>query len=133
MVAFMREHVRLARLFGEWVKGSSNFELSAPISMGVVCFRVIGSAEASRRSSVAALYERRKDSGRRPQLQEDELDNFNSAIVEQVNESGEAYLTQTKLRGRTVMRIGLGNVLTTERHLADAWELIRKTARSLIS
>jgi len=38
MVAFMREHLRLARLFGEWVKGSSDFELSAPISMGVICF-----------------------------------------------------------------------------------------------
>ncbi|HET7227548.1 MAG TPA: hypothetical protein VFJ55_02815, partial [Chthoniobacterales bacterium] len=67
------------------------------------------------------------DGGRRPPLQEDEFDKFNSAIVEQVNESGRAYLTQTKLRGRTVMRIGLGNVLTTERHLRDAWELIRAT------
>jgi aromatic-L-amino-acid/L-tryptophan decarboxylase len=53
---------------------------------------------------------------------------LNSKIVEQVNESGKAYLTQTKLRGRTVLRIGLGNVLTTERHLRDAWELIRETA-----
>ena len=127
MVAFMREHLRLARLFGEWVKGSGDFELSAPISMGVVCFRFVGYDESSRRSSVAALFERRQDGGRRPPLQEDEFDKFNSAIVEQVNESGRAYLTQTKLRGRTVMRIGLGNVLTTERHLRDAWELIRAT------
>src|SRR5438477_7280621 len=117
MVAFLREHLRLARLFGEWVKESSDFELSAPISMGVVCFR-----------AVAALYERRNDGGRRPPLQATELDILNSEIVEQVNASGDAYLTQTKLRGRTVIRIGLGNVLTTERHLADAWELIRKVA-----
>src|SRR5204863_5271307 len=41
MVAFMREHLRLARLFGAWVKGSRDFELSAPISMGVVCFRFV--------------------------------------------------------------------------------------------
>jgi len=111
MVAFMREHLRLARLFGEWVKGSSDFELSAPISMGVVCFRFVAGPGSS--------------------IPDTKVDTLNSKIVEQVNESGNAYLTQTKLRGRTVIRIGLGNVLTTERHLADAWDLIRKTAHSL--
>ncbi len=110
MVAFLREHLRLANLFGEWVKESEDFELSAPISMGVVCFRFVAGSD---------------DAG-------SELDALNSKIVEQVNASGEAYLTQTKLRGRTIMRIGLGNVLTTERHLAKAWELIQQTARSLI-
>jgi len=35
------------------------------------------------------------------------------------------------LRGRTVMRIGLGNVLTTEEHLHNVWELIQETAESL--
>jgi len=29
------------------------------------------------------------------------------------------------------MRIGLGNVLTTEKHLRDAWEMIRETANAL--
>ena len=59
------------------------------------------------------------------------IDKVNSAVVERINASGRAYLTQTKLRGRTVMRIGFGNVLTTEEHLRDAWELIRKTAEAL--
>src|SRR5262249_52404749 len=112
MVAFMREQLRLARLFGEWVKGSRDFELSVPISMGVVCFRFIGSDEGSRRSGAKAGA--------------DTLNTLNSKIVEEVNASGKAYLTQTKLRGRIVMRIGLGNVLTTERHLENAWELIQE-------
>jgi aromatic-L-amino-acid/L-tryptophan decarboxylase len=131
MVAFLREHLRLARLFGEWVRESNDFELSTPISMGVVCFRFIGHDESSAAASVAALSERRKDGGRRPPLQESELNALNSKIVEQINASGQAYLNQTKLRGRTVMRIGVGNVLTTERHLKAAWELIKKTARGL--
>jgi hypothetical protein len=29
------------------------------------------------------------------------------------------------------MRIGLGNVLTTEQHLRNVWELIQKTAEQL--
>src|SRR5881394_1525725 len=102
ILALMREHLRLARLFGEWVAASDDFELSAPVSMGVVCFRA-----------------------------KDEIDAFNSRIVESVNRSGRAYLNKTKLRGKTVIRLGLGNILTTEKHLRDAWELIQETARSL--
>jgi aromatic-L-amino-acid decarboxylase len=99
IVAFMREHLRLAKLFADWIKADNRFELSATVSMGVVCFRFI-----------------------------DKIDMLNSEIVERVNASGRAYLTQTKLNGRTVMRVGLGNVLTTEEHLRNVWELIQQTA-----
>ncbi len=58
-------------------------------------------------------------------------DMLNSAIVERINTSGRAYLTQTKLRGRTAIRIGLGNVLTTEQHLRKGWEMIQETASEL--
>jgi len=52
-------------------------------------------------------------------------------MVERINASGTGYITQTKLRGRTVMRIGLGNILTTEQHLRNVWELIQKTAEEI--
>src|SRR5207248_1066792 len=105
MAARIREHLRLAKLFAEWVSASPNFELSAPVSMGVVCFRATdGNAT--------------------------DLDIFNSEIVESVNRSGRAYLNQTKLRGRTAIRLGLGNILTTEDHLRAGWEVIQETARS---
>ena len=56
----------------------------------------------------------------------------NSEIVERINASGRAYLTQTKLHGRTVMRIGFGNVLTTEQHLRNVWQLIQATAVTML-
>jgi glutamate/tyrosine decarboxylase-like PLP-dependent enzyme len=65
------------------------------------------------------------------QPNESDVDQLNSDIVEKINASGRAYLTQTKLRGRTVMRIGLGNVLTTEDHLRRAWEMIQEIASGL--
>ncbi len=37
---------------------------------------------------------------------------------------------QTKLRGRTVMRLGLGNILTTEEHLRKVWGLIRSAVEA---
>jgi aromatic-L-amino-acid decarboxylase len=106
MIAFMREHLRLAGLFADWIKIDRRFELAAPLVLPVVCFRFTAGDEKK-------------------------IDVSNSEIAERINASGRAYLTQTKLRGRTVMRIGLGNVLTTEQDLRDVWELIQETADEL--
>jgi aromatic-L-amino-acid decarboxylase len=122
VVARLREQIRLANLLGDWIKKDDRFELSAQPSMGVVCFRFIGAAAPSPRSGTAAR-------GRAGST--DRIDKVNSEIVERINASGRVYLTQTKLRGQTVMRIGFGNVLTTEDHLRKAWEIIRETAREL--
>jgi aromatic-L-amino-acid/L-tryptophan decarboxylase len=119
MASRLREHVRLAKLFADWIKSDNRFELTASVSMGVVCFRWVGSAGYAERTS------------QRDVPTSDELDQLNSEIVERINASGRAYLTQTKLRGRTVMRIGLGNVLTTEEHVSRGWELIREAADEL--
>jgi len=107
MAARIREHLRLAKLFADWIQEDKRFELSAPVVMGVVCFRFTTAGD------------------------DQEVDMINSKIVEQINASGRAYLTQTKLRGRTVMRIGLGNILTTKQHLRNVWELIRQTTDEL--
>jgi glutamate/tyrosine decarboxylase-like PLP-dependent enzyme len=80
--------------------------LAAPVMMGVVCFRFIASNP-------------------------DNLDNLNATMVERINASGIGYITQTKLRSRTVMRIGLGNILTTEQHLRNVWELIQTAANGI--
>jgi len=104
--ARLREHIRLANIFADWIRKDNRFELAAPVSLGIVCFRFVSGDE-------------------------NELDRLNSEIVEQINASGRAYLTQTKLRGQTVMRIGLGNVLTTEDHLHKAWKIIQETADAL--
>jgi aromatic-L-amino-acid decarboxylase len=131
MATRLREFVRLANLLADWIKSDSRFELVAPVSMGVVCFRYIGRdpAFAGSRPSHAARPAVAPHLTDRPN--ESELDQLNSEIVEKINASGRAYLTQTKLGGRTVMRIGLGNVLTTEKHLRRAWEMIRQTADDL--
>ena len=100
MAARIREHLRLAQLFARWIEQDARFEIAAPVMMGVVCFRLKNSDD-------------------------EKADRQNSEAVAKINASGEAYLTQTKLRGRVVMRLGLGNILTTEEHVARVWEMIR--------
>ncbi len=97
----VREHCRLATLLAQFVADTPGFELAAPVTMGVVCFR------ASRGG-----------------LSDEEGDALNERVVESLNASGTLYLTHTRLAGRTVMRVGFGNVLTTETHVREAWRRI---------
>ena len=122
MAARLREFVRLANVLAEWIKSNDRFELAAPVSMGVVCFRFVGPVAGVANAGPGSPP---------PATTEEKIDQLNSDIVEQINTSGRAYLTQTKLRGRTAIRIGIGNVLTTEEHLRNAWQLIQETASAL--
>jgi len=113
LAARIREHIRLARLFATWLDADPQFELLAPVMMAVVCFRIV------------------------PQVVENmvpvdqEIDSLNRRLVEAINRSGEAYLTHTHLNGRIAMRLAVGNILTTERHLAKVFALIRREAAYL--
>ncbi len=100
----LREHLRLAAEFAQWVEDDPSFELSAPVTMGVVAFRYIGAASGV------------------------EGDRANVAIVERVNASGAAYITHTRLRGRVAIRVGFGNIATTEADVRGVWDRIRKAA-----
>jgi len=108
IAARIRDHLRLANLLVDWIKADKRFELAAPVVMPVVCFRFVAADK-------------------------DKIDILNGEIVERINASGRGYITQTKLRGRTVMRIGLGNILTTEQHLRNVWQLIQRTAGEIAS
>ena len=73
----------------------------APTPLSVVCFRWLGAG-----------------------LSAEDADRANEKILDAVNLSGEAYLSHTKLGGRTVLRLAIGNVRTEERHVKKAWNQI---------
>jgi aromatic-L-amino-acid decarboxylase len=94
--AIHREHIRLARLFAEWVEESEEWELAAPLRFSLVCFRRRGSDEENER------------------------------ILERANRSGEMFLSHTRLEGRYVLRLAIGNARTTEADVRRAWEVLNR-------
>ena len=99
--ALLREHIRLGKLFADWVTRDPRFELMAPAPLATVCFRQRGTADP---------------------------DALNQGLLARLNATGRIFLTGTRLRGHYVLRLALGHLSTTERDVADAWQLIRDTA-----
>jgi aromatic-L-amino-acid/L-tryptophan decarboxylase len=96
--AAIREHCRLAALFEEWVRAEPGWNVVAPRPFSVVCFR------------------------------RDASDEENTAIMDRVNASGEAFLSHTELHGRTVLRLAVGSYRTTEDDVRRAWDALRSAA-----
>jgi aromatic-L-amino-acid decarboxylase len=99
--ARLAEHIRLARLFADWVDSSTTFDRMAPVPFSVVCFRARGSDES------------------------------NQSLLEAVNRSGEIFLSHTRLNGAYTLRLAVGSLHTRERHVARAWELLQQAAVGL--
>lgn len=112
--ARLRDHMRLARLFASWVDASDDFERLAPVPLSVVCFRACpGSAD-------------RPDDTDSHDDREDGLDELNMRILDQVNAGGEVFLSHTRLGGRVTIRLAVGHIRTTDRHVRRAWELLNE-------
>ena len=108
LAARIREACRLANLVAGWVEADERFELLAKVEMGVVCFR----ARAIQADESGARFVA-------------DVNSLNERLLERINATGTAYLTHTRLREQLALRIAVGNVLTTESHLAKVWQLVR--------
>ena len=103
--ARIRHHIHLGRHFAAWVDVEPGWERITPADLALVVFRWA------------------------PEGVEDaEADRLNRAIIERVNAGGTAFVGPTELRGRTVIRLHVGNLKTEEAHLVRAWEALRSAA-----
>ncbi|HSP91146.1 MAG TPA: hypothetical protein VLN08_09570, partial [Vicinamibacterales bacterium] len=57
---------------------------------------------------------------------EADLARLNEAILTRVNDSGEIFISHTVLQDRYTLRVAIGNLQTTDRHVARAWELVQE-------
>jgi aromatic-L-amino-acid decarboxylase len=92
----IREHVRLAQEFSNWIRHDDRFELAAPIPLNLVCFRLKSGDES------------------------------NQKLMDSLNRSGDLYLTHTKLNNKLTLRLCVGQTNTAERHVERAWKRIQE-------
>jgi aromatic-L-amino-acid decarboxylase len=93
--ARIREAIRLAELFEALVRAEPGWDVCAPRPFSVVCFR------------------------------RDGPDETNEALLERANASGELFISHTRLRGRYVLRLAVGNERTSEGDVTRAWHVLR--------
>ena len=94
----VRRHVELAQQFASWVRDDDQFELAAPAPLNLVCFRHRGG------------------------------DAVNQALLDRLNQSGDLYLTHTRLDNRFTLRLSVGQTNTEFPHVERAWDRIREEA-----
>ena len=97
----IRRHVQLAQQFLGWVQQNGHFEVVAPVPLNLVCFRYRGS------------------------------DDQNQRLMNRLNQSGDLYLTHTRLADRFVLRFCVGQTNTEARHVERAWQRIQEEAAML--
>jgi len=105
--ARLREHMKLARQFAEWVDKDPGFERVAPVPFSVVCFRALPRGTGDREA----------------------LNAFNERLLQSLNDTGEVFLSHTNLGGRYVIRFAVGNIRTTEKEVRRTWDLLRELVR----
>jgi aromatic-L-amino-acid decarboxylase len=110
--AHVSAHIMLAQRLAAWVDAHPDFERLAPVPFSVVCFRWNPQRPSppAGHSGIA--------------LTPEALDAANERLLAVVNQTGEVFLSHTKLNGRIALRIAIGHLHTTEHHVRRAWDLL---------
>ena len=100
--------LRLSKSFAGWVSASEDFELAMRPTLPIVTFRL-------------------KPRGRSPR----QLAADHDAIVEAVTRDGSRWISETKVRGESVLRMMVISYLTEERHLKSLESGLTNAAKQL--
>jgi glutamate/tyrosine decarboxylase-like PLP-dependent enzyme len=100
----MERNMGCARHFEALVEASADFEMLAPVTLSVFCFRYAPPGYAG------------------------DLDALNERVMIEVQREGSTYLSNARVRGRFALRGCVLNYRTTERDMEIALEDVRRTA-----
>ena len=103
----LRKHIKIALALKSWIEDEPQFELLAPVTFNLVCFRF------------------------HPEniVDEETLNNLNEKILHKINATGKIYITHTKLDGKYALRLVSAQTDVEKHHVESAWEIIKDAAR----
>ena len=104
----VRNHISYAAWLAERINDDDDFELTAPLSLNTVCFRYkpAGSDEKS-------------------------LNAINEKLNHKLNDSGEMYLTHTRINDKYSLRMVTSQTNVKLENIKKAWDLIMRTAATI--
>jgi aromatic-L-amino-acid/L-tryptophan decarboxylase len=104
----LRYHISIAKDLADEIKKENEFEILAPVTFNVICFRY------------------------KPGFKSDEeLNVINEKLLHTVNNTGKIYFTHTKLSGKYTLRLVIGQTNVSEINTNYAWKLIKETAKTI--
>ena len=107
MQKIIRDHIEFGKLFEQFIVEDPNFELLAPRTLNLVCFR----------------YNPGNING-------EKLDALNKALLGNINKTGKMYISHTVLNGKYSLRFIPGQTYVEERHIRNAWKVILKETQN---
>ena len=109
LAARIREHIRLAQLFAQWVDEDSAFERLVPAPFSTVCFRAHPTGIDN----------------------EARLEALNEGIMNAINTQGRFFLSHTKLNGKYTIRVSIGNLRTQQSDIQDLWSILQSCLKDM--
>jgi aromatic-L-amino-acid/L-tryptophan decarboxylase len=108
----IERHVELTEYLAGRIDRLPDYERTCEVETAVCCFmflpEIVRNAEAS------------------------EQDRLQQKLQQRIEQSGEAWITTTILRGRRVLRVNINSFLTQQRHIDDLLELVQREGHKLI-
>ncbi len=99
----LREHMRLAKMFENFIDESEYFEKLAPVPLSTVCFR--------------AVFEEEFD---------DSLNEWNKTLMDNINATGKVFISHTVLNNKFTIRYVISGIRTEEKNVTDFCKLLQK-------
>jgi aromatic-L-amino-acid decarboxylase len=106
----VKDHIAYAHELARKIESHPDFELMAPVPFSTLVFRF-----RPKNKSCSDL----------------EINSLNEKFLEEVNKTGQLFLSHTKLRGKFAIRIAIGNLKTTWDDVSLAWDVLQQKATEL--
>jgi aromatic-L-amino-acid decarboxylase len=104
----LRKHLAIAAELKKWIAARPDFELLAPVTFNLVCFRYHPAGTDAT----------------------EELNKLNERLLLALNKTGKIYISHTKLNGNYTLRIVTAQTHVELDHVKTAWDLVLETSKS---
>lgn len=101
----IKGNIESANKFKRLVQSDPEFELMAPVPFSTICFRY------------------------KPFGYKGSLNELNNNLMEKINNTGKILLSHTKLNGNFVIRLVVSGIRTEEKHVLEAWDIIKSVTK----